>query len=328
MASSITRQSGNQACAPQGLWWPGLALLLLALCWVPPVLAGPQEDEEDGPMQLGHRAYASGDFKLAASLWQPLAESGVAQAQFYLSNLYGRGEGVAADPAQALTWLTRAAEKGYPAAQFNLGNRYYQGRGVKQDFEQAALWWRKADAQKITRATFNLAGLYYQGKGVKRDRAEALRWYRKAAEAGSVEAKVVLAKLDDAKEPTVPASDSQPPSGSVPAAVPEPMPVPVAPVAVSTPEESKVWIRQQPAGHYTIQLFAANSVPAIEEYLKDFQPQHRLAVFGFAREGKPYYAVIHGSYPNAQAAKAVADRLTGVSTWLRSFSSVRQVMAE
>jgi uncharacterized protein len=327
MAFSIAKQLGERTRLPQGFWRPALAVMLLLFALKP--LRAADLEEDGGPMQLGHRAYASGEFKLAASLWQPLAEHGAAQAQFYLSNLYGRGEGVEADTAKALSWLTRAAEGGYPAAQFNLGNRYYQGRWVKQDFEKAAYWWRKADAQGMTRATFNLAGLYYQGKGVKQDRAEALRWYRKAAEAGSTEAKVVLSKLEDAKELTARENSAQPdvepPAVTTPAAVSAPPPVSVA---VSTPEESKVWIKQQPPSHYTIQLFAANSVPAIEDYLKDFQPLHRLAVFGFAREGKPYYAVIHGSYPSAQAAKAVADRLTGVSTWLRSFASVRQVMAE
>lgn len=280
-------------------------------------------DEE--PMQLGHQAYVSGDYQRAAQIWMPLAERGLAQAQFYLSNLYARGEGVEADPVAALSWLARSANAGYAAAQFNLGNRYYQGLWVKPDPAQALKWWRMAAQQDLAKAAFNLAVLYYRGEGVEKNQAEALHWYRRAAELGLVEAKVVLAKLEAGGE----AVQLRP-------AVPQlkPQPQPDEPqrakkvVVVGTPEESAAWIKAQAPHHYTVQLFAANRISAVESFLQGLEVRDRLAVFGFARDDKPYFAVIQGSYASKAEAQKKAQELTGLSTWVRSFASVGQVMVE
>lgn len=332
------------------IWY--LARLCLVL-WAGAVLAlGDEEPKDDGPMQMGHEAYVSGDFKTAFSLWRPLAEQGAAQAQYYLSGLYARGEGVSKNPQTAHLWLVKAAGGGYAAAQFNLANEYFQGKDIEQDFTKARHWWQLAADQGLGKAAFNLGSLYYQGKGLDKDMNQALRWYRKAADLGSVEAKVVLAKLEDAgaissiqgeREPvkaperqasarTAPSSaartssqpasqaSSQPPSQSQ--AIPRP------PVTVGTPEESAAWIKQQPIGHYSIQLYAANNLPAIEVFVARFETQEPMAIFGFARDDKPFYAVIMGSYPTAAAAKAQANKLVGVSTWVRAFNSIRKLMVE
>jgi hypothetical protein len=309
--------------------WSGLLLFLVI--GLPLQAQDVDELQEDGPMQQGHRAYVSGNYQHAARLWKPLAEQGVSQAQFYLSTLYARGNGLEEDPVAALSWLTRAAHGGYPAAQFNLGNRFFQGLWVKRDYDMALAWWRKAADNGVPRAAYNIGGLYFQGKGVKKDKGEALRWYRRAAEAGSTEAKVVLAKLEEGGEPAFVPSAGTTPAGSrsqQQARVAEPSPRKPLPVAVSTPEESAVWIREQPDKHYSIQLFAANTVPAIEAYLQDFVALDRLAVFGFARDDKPYFAVIHGSYPSLAAARERAAALTGTSTWVRSFAGIKKIMVE
>ncbi|QFY89891.1 SEL1-like repeat protein [Magnetovirga frankeli] len=306
-----------------------MALMLLGLAQV-----GLAEEElllEDEPMQLGHRAYVSGDYRQAARIWTPLAEHGLPQAQFYLSNLYARGEGVEADPVAALAWLTRAASAGHAAAQFNLGNRHYQGLWVKQDFAQAREWWGRAAEQGLQQAAYNIAGLYYSGQGVEKNHAEALHWYRRAAEAGSLEAKVVLAKLEAGGEPPMAApSETGPepvPAISAPAK-PQPQAKPKRPVVVGTPEDSAIWIKQQRPDHYTLQLYAANNLAAVVRFIRDLKAEDRLAVFGFARDDKPYFAVIQGSYPSFTEASAKADQLIGLSSWIRDFASIRGIMVE
>lgn len=310
---------------------------LCLLLWAGAALAlGDEEPKDDGPMQMGHEAYVSGDFKTAFSLWRPLAEHGAAQAQYYLSGLYARGEGVAKDPKTAHTWLMKAAGAGYAAAQFNLANEYFQGKDMAQDFGKARHWWQLAAEQRLGKAAFNLGSLYYQGKGVDKDMNQALHWYRKAADMGSVEAKVVLAKLEDsgaissiqgeresAKTAVKPEAGS-----SVAVQKPQPQSLPSAPVTVGTPEESIAWIKQQPIGHYSIQLYAANNLPAIEAFVAKFETREPMAIFGFVRDEKPFYAVIMGSYPTAAAAKAQANKLVGVSTWVRAFNSIRKLMVE
>src|SRR3546814_15810663 len=52
----------------------------------------------------------------AAGLYREAAGLGVSEAFLNLGNLYASGEGVDADPVQALAWLTLAAEAGVEGA--------------------------------------------------------------------------------------------------------------------------------------------------------------------------------------------------------------------
>jgi len=61
--------------------------------------------------------------------------------------MYQKGQGVAKDDTQAVSWFRKAAEQGYPNAQYNLGVRYQEGKGVPKDEAQAKEWFRKAAAQ-------------------------------------------------------------------------------------------------------------------------------------------------------------------------------------
>jgi len=47
-----------------------------------------------------------------------------------LGSMYGKGQGVGKDYAEAVKWYSKAAEKGDAVGMFNLGNYYAQGRGV------------------------------------------------------------------------------------------------------------------------------------------------------------------------------------------------------
>jgi TPR repeat protein len=68
------------------------------------------------------------------------AERGDAAAQYKLGLMYGEGEGVARDDAQAVAWYRKAAGQGYALAQAELGVMYKDGRGVAQDDTQAVAW--------------------------------------------------------------------------------------------------------------------------------------------------------------------------------------------
>jgi TPR repeat protein len=88
----------------------------------------------------GLTAYNKGDYVSAAKEWRPLAEQGVAAAQFNLGLLYYDGHGVPLDFAQAADWFTKAAEQDYGKAQYDLGAMYGIGKGVKRDYVQAYKW--------------------------------------------------------------------------------------------------------------------------------------------------------------------------------------------
>lgn len=52
------------------------------------------------------------DFRAAAKLYEDAARGGEARAQFYLGQLYERGDGVAKNVAEALHWYRKAAHVG------------------------------------------------------------------------------------------------------------------------------------------------------------------------------------------------------------------------
>ena len=120
------------------------------------------------------------------------AEKGDADAQFTLGVMYAKGNGVAKDPAQAVTWYRTAADHGNAPAQFNLGVMYATGDVVEKDYAEAVKWYRKAADQGNADAQFNLGVMYAKGNGVTKDEIEAVKWYRKAADQGHAVAQFTL----------------------------------------------------------------------------------------------------------------------------------------
>ena len=78
----------------------------------------------------GLAAYNRGDFATALVEFTPLAEQGVAAAQYILGVMYRKGQGVAQHDAEAVKWYRLAAEQGHTFAQSNLGFMYDKGHGV------------------------------------------------------------------------------------------------------------------------------------------------------------------------------------------------------
>ncbi len=148
----------------------GIALVLAALtgATIPPALAGPLED--------GLAAYHDKDYAKAIGLWRPLADSGVAAAQYRLGVMYAEGKGVAASDAEAALWFERAAVQGDAAAQYDLGASYAEGAGVRKDVATAAKWFLRAADQGFPLAQLNLGLLYASGNGLPQDNVEAMKW--------------------------------------------------------------------------------------------------------------------------------------------------------
>ena len=137
-----------------------------------------------GPFEDGVAAYGRKDYATTLRLFRPLANQGVAAAQFSLGWMYYNGHGVAQDYAEALKWYRLAANQGYVEAQSNLGLMYRDGKGVTQNYAEALKWFRLTANQGIAIAQFHLGLMYYNGHGVTQNYAEALRWFRLAANQG------------------------------------------------------------------------------------------------------------------------------------------------
>lgn len=124
--------------------WPLSVVLLLVLASVagtglPSVAAATSLEEAEF-------AYERGEYTQAARLFSPLAEQGVASAQFYLGLMHEKGRGLRQDYPTALTWFRKAAAQGYVGPQNNLGLMYERGRGVRKDLVRAFMWYHLAGA--------------------------------------------------------------------------------------------------------------------------------------------------------------------------------------
>ncbi|OQW30102.1 MAG: hypothetical protein A4E19_11145 [Nitrospira sp. SG-bin1] len=119
------------------------ALVLVMAC---ASAAEPESVVAAQPLEEAEFAYERGDYTQAARLFSPLAEQGVASAQFYLGLMYEKGRGVRQDHSTALTWFRKAAAQGYAGPQNNLGLIYERGRGTRKDLIRALMWYTIAAA--------------------------------------------------------------------------------------------------------------------------------------------------------------------------------------
>ena len=138
--------------------------------------------------QDGKRAYLQGDYATALKKFEPLAESGHAESQYYLGVIYKEGRGVAKDAKAAIKWYLKAAEQQHTEAQLALGLMYFFGS--KRDDTKAIKWFTKAAEQGNAMAISTLvdnyafADMYIRGRGVALDDMEAIKWCTKLLEMG------------------------------------------------------------------------------------------------------------------------------------------------
>jgi predicted nucleic acid-binding Zn-ribbon protein len=87
-------------------------------------------------------AYDRADYRSALQVWMASAESGDADAQNYVGEIYLKGLGTAPDPARAADWFERAVAQGHRRAMANLAVLLEQGRGVAVDRDRALQLYR------------------------------------------------------------------------------------------------------------------------------------------------------------------------------------------
>lgn len=143
-------------------------------------------DLEDKIIRAAEAAQARGDYHWLRQLWQPLAESGIARAQYNLGLLHYWGQGGPRDMAQVLRWWGAAAAAGHRDAQFNLAQLYLRGDGVAQSDEQARHWLEQASGNAQARGLLGV--LLLQGRGGPPAVKRGLRLLRKAAARGNGQA--------------------------------------------------------------------------------------------------------------------------------------------
>ena len=138
--------------------------------------------------EAGVDAYQAGDYKTALKEFRPLAEQGLADAQFNLALMYEHGEGVVQDYKKALKWYRLAAEQGDATAWHQLGVMHHYGWGVKTNYKEALRFYRLA-APQVVQTQYSLGAMYYQGQGVNQDIVIAYMWFYVAAKNGNPRSK-------------------------------------------------------------------------------------------------------------------------------------------
>jgi len=89
-------------------------------------------------------AYDRADYKTSLNVWMATAETGDAEAQVNVGEIFEKGAGGTPNYEAAIVWYNKAAAQGNKRAQFNLGTLYEQGLGVEKDPLMALSWYRKA----------------------------------------------------------------------------------------------------------------------------------------------------------------------------------------
>lgn len=117
-----------------------------------------------------------------------------------------------------------------------------------------------------------------------------------------------------------------------PAARPEvaAAPPPAAVVESRPPAQGRAWLDSRPPGHYTLQLVGARERDSIERFVARHAIVPPYAVFERQLDGRPWYALVAGDYPDRDAALRARERLPAAlrsrDIWPRTFGSIRELM--
>jgi enhanced entry protein EnhC len=118
------------------------------------------------------------DLKLAASIYQNLANNGNVKAQIKLAYMYQKGLYHAKNYQEALNWYQRAADKNNVIAEYALGNMFQIGQGTNRDLDTAKRWYERAAAENFAPAQVALG---FINETDLHNYRQAEYWYRLAA---------------------------------------------------------------------------------------------------------------------------------------------------
>jgi len=150
-----------------------------------------QEAFDKQYLKQGLEAYYKADYETAAALLQPLADKGIARAQFRLAYMHFLGRGFKRNRAiadsiirAALPAIQKFADDGRAWAQSDLGSLYEDGLVLPRNYTDAVYWYRSAAEQGYPGAQTNLGMMYARGRGVANSRRSAIEWFQRAAKQG------------------------------------------------------------------------------------------------------------------------------------------------
>jgi len=128
------------------------------------------------------------------------------------------------------------------------------------------------------------------------------------------------APVEERAVPTAPPVETPPP-GQVPEVA-----APAAVEASAVAGGGSAWLQSRQARRYTLQLVGARDRARIEKYAREQNLAQPYAIFERRLDGRPWFSLVVGDYPDRAAALAARDRLPqGIAregVWPRTFESI------
>lgn len=96
--------------------------------------------------------------------------------------------------------------------------------------------------------------------------------------------------------------------------------------APSKPSASGAWLWDQDPRHFTLQLLGTRSEESLQGFIRRHGLAGKVAYFRTLRDGEGWYVLVHGVYPDREAARAalaeLPEDLRAAKPWPRSFASL------
>jgi len=146
--------------------------------------------------KAGEVAYFFSDYAKAISLWLPLAEAGLADAQANIAWIYQQGLGTKRDFQQAKLWYLKAVKQNHPVAQNNLGAMYEHALGIEKNSQLAFKYYQLSAKNEYRFAYYNLGNAYLNGLGTMVDNEAAKHWLQKAMDSKVEQAEKLLSNIE------------------------------------------------------------------------------------------------------------------------------------
>ncbi len=96
--------------------------------------------------------------------------------------------------------------------------------------------------------------------------------------------------------------------------------------------EQTAWLWSQDPSNFTLQLFGTYQRDSIKQFIQQHRLAGKVAAFKSRRNGRDWYVLVYGSYPDRVRAKQAINRLpTSLSRavpWVRSFASIHESLQD
>jgi DamX protein len=108
-----------------------------------------------------------------------------------------------------------------------------------------------------------------------------------------------------------------------------PKPPPVARRTASAADNGGIaWLKSRQPERYTLQLVGARERAAVEKFVRKHRVERPYAIFERSLNGRPWYSLVAGDYPDRDAAIAarggLPNSLRRSDIWPRTFASVHE----